>query len=177
MPCSACCSAIVSGVAMVLLHLQLDETALDADGESVDCNVSGEVQRFPGMKVEPGAVPRALDPAALLIQLTVRQRPVVVRAAVLDGDDLATAVEDPDLEVLPLHQAACAGRKLVERADVDDVRQIRSLHSALYPPPGDGSQRVRGPGASDVSPSPAGDSLQLGSIIRRGCAPGGRDPS
>src|SRR3954469_6379398 len=158
MPCSACCSAIVSGVAMVLLHLQLDETALDADGESVDCNVSGEVQRFPGMKVEPGAVPRALDPAALLIQLTVRQRPVVVRAAVLDGDDLATAVEDPDLEVLPFHQAACAGRKLVERADVDDVRQIRSLHSALYPPLAGGSQRARGPGASDVSPSRAAPS-------------------
>jgi len=55
---------------MVLLHLQLDETALDADGESVDCNVGGEVQRLPGMQVEPGAVPRAFHPAALLVQLT-----------------------------------------------------------------------------------------------------------
>src|SRR3569833_2506312 len=136
MPCSACCSVFVSGVVLVFLHLQLDETALDPDGESIDCNVSGEVLRLPGVKVEPGPVPRALDPAALLIQLAVRQGPVVVRAAVLDGEDVATAVEDPDLEVLPLHQASCAGRRLVERADVNDVRQIRSLHSALYPPPG-----------------------------------------
>src|SRR5688500_17862687 len=155
MPCSACCSAIVSGVAMVLLHLQLDEAALDPDGESIDCNVGGEVQRLPGVQVEPGPVPRAFDPAALLIQLAVRQGPVVVRAAVLDGEDLATTVEDPDLEVLPLHQASCAGRKLVERADVDDVRQIRSLHSALYPPPGGRSRRARVPDASGVSPPPA----------------------
>src|SRR6478735_908647 len=152
MPCSACCSAIVSGVAMVLLHLQLDETALDADGESVDWNVGGKIQRLPGVQIEPGAVPRALDPAALLVQLTVGQRPVVVRAAVLDRDDLAAAVEDPDLEVLPFHQATCAGRQLFERADVDDVGQIRSLHSALYPPLGGRSQRGRGPGASRSVP-------------------------
>src|SRR6185503_6647242 len=101
MPCSACCSAIVSGVAMVLLHLQLDETALDADGECVDGNVGGEVLRLPGAKIEPGSVPRALDPAALLVQLAIGQRPVVVRAAVLDREELACAVEDPDLEVLP----------------------------------------------------------------------------
>src|SRR5215207_9552732 len=147
MPCSACCSAIVSGVAMVLLHLQLDETALDADGKSVDCNVGGEVHRLPGVQVEPGAVPRALDPAAPLVQFALCQRPVVVRAAVLDGDDLASAVEDPDLEVLPLHQASCAGRKLVERADVDDVRQIRSLRSVLYP-----AQRPVSAGAAEQLP-------------------------
>ena len=62
----------------MLLHLQLDETALDADGESVDCNVSGEVQRLPGVQVEPGAVPRALDPAALLVQLAALILPVSV---------------------------------------------------------------------------------------------------
>src|SRR3954468_10746665 len=158
---------------MVLLHLQLDETALDADGKSVDSNVSGEVQRLPGMKVEPGAVPRALDPAALLIQLAVRQGPVVVRAAVLDGDDLATAVEDPDLEVLPLHQAACAGRKLVERADVDDVRQIRSLHSALYPP----LRAISAAAVEQVAIHAVRRARPSGSIIRRECAPRGLGPS
>src|SRR5689334_1356473 len=136
MPCSACCSAIVSGVAMVLLHLQLDQAALDADGKGVDGNVGGEVLRLPRSKVEPRAMPWALDPTARLVQLALGERPVVVRAAVLDGVQVATAVEDPDLEVLPLHQASCAGRELGDGADVDDGGQIRSLHSALYPPPG-----------------------------------------
>src|SRR6478752_7710922 len=146
---------------MVLLHLQLDETALDADGESVDWNVGGKIQRLPGVQIEPGAVPRALDPAALLVQLTVGQRPVVVRAAVLDRDDLAAAVEDPDLEVLPFHQATCAGRQLFERADVDDVGQIRSLHSALYPPLGGGL-------SAGEDPAPRGQSLAGGGLLPAG---------
>src|SRR5919112_3753161 len=100
MPCSACCSAMVSGVAMVLLHLQLDVAALDADGKGVDGNVGGEVLRLPAAQIEPGPVARALDPAMLLVQFALGERPVVVRAAVLDGEQLAAAVEDPDLEVL-----------------------------------------------------------------------------
>src|SRR5918997_4881409 len=148
MPCSACCSAMVSGVAMVLLHLQLDVAALDADGESVDGNVGGEVGRLPRAQVEPRPVPRALDPAAVLVQLALGERPVVVGAPVLDGVQRAGAVEDPDLEVLPFHETATAWRQLRKRADVDDGWHIRSLHSALYP-------------ARDRSPAPGPGAREL----------------
>ena len=56
---------------------------------------------------------------------------VVVRAAVLDGEDVAGAVEYADLEVLPLHELALAGGQLLEPADVDHGTQIRPLQSVL----------------------------------------------
>jgi hypothetical protein len=40
-------------------------------------------------------------------------------AAVLDGEDLATAVDDADLEVLPLDETLLAGGQLFNGADVD----------------------------------------------------------
>ena len=51
----------------------------------------------------------------LLVELAVDEIAVVVRAAVLDGEDVAGAVEDADLEVLPLDELALAGRQLLER--------------------------------------------------------------
>src|SRR5690349_11715460 len=72
------------------------------------------------MQVEQRAVARAFDGARGGIELAFGQRAVVVRAAVLDGEDLAVAVEDTDLEVLPFDDAGSAGRELGERADVDE---------------------------------------------------------
>src|ERR1700712_2890961 len=135
MPCSACCSARVSGVAMLLLHLQLDQPVLDENGERFDRDVGRQVLRGAGPEVEPGAMARALDPAPLLIQLALQQDPIVMRAAVFDREELATAVDDRDLEVVPFHDAMTARGQLGHGADVDDVRHIRFLHSGLYPPP------------------------------------------
>jgi hypothetical protein len=54
-----------------------------------------------------------------------------VRAAVLDREQLATAVEDADLEILPFDQAMVAGRELLDGADVDHGTQIRPWQSVL----------------------------------------------
>src|SRR3712207_8616275 len=51
------------------------------------------------------------DRARVLVELTLDEGAVVVRAAVLDREDLAVAVEDADLEVLPLDQAHATRRK------------------------------------------------------------------
>jgi hypothetical protein len=64
----------------------------------------------------------ALHRTPLLVQLTVEQDAVVVGAAVLDGEQLAGDVEDPDLEVLVLDEAVRAGRQLAQGADGDDLR-------------------------------------------------------
>jgi hypothetical protein len=60
------------------------------------------------------------DRAVHLVQLAVHQLAVVVRTAILDGEDLATAVDDADLEVLVLHETLAPRGELVERADVDE---------------------------------------------------------
>jgi hypothetical protein len=70
-------------------------------------------------------VARALDRAVLGIELAGDEVAVVVRAAVLDGEELAAAVEDADLEILPLHELALAGGELVHTADFDHRAQIR----------------------------------------------------
>src|SRR5919202_4184705 len=101
MPTSACCSAIASGVAMSV-DLQLDHAVVDADGEGVHGDVCRQGERLAGPQVEHRAVPWALHGTALAVELALDQIPVVVRAAVLDGDEVAVAVEDADLEVLPL---------------------------------------------------------------------------
>src|SRR3954453_13083058 len=64
---------------------------------------------------------RTLDGAGLRVEIAVRKRPVVVRAAVLDRVDRAAAVEHADLEILPFDQLAGAGRELGYGADVDDL--------------------------------------------------------
>ena len=70
---------------MVLVNLQLDRVVLDDDGERVDGDVGGQGHRLAGAQVEQRAVARALDGALVLVELALGERPVVVRAAVLDG--------------------------------------------------------------------------------------------
>src|SRR5919206_2341940 len=116
MPASACCSAITSGVAMPSLNFHSNHAVLDRDREGLDGLVRGQVQGLSGAQVEHRAVPRAFDRARLRVDRAVEELAVVVRAAVLDGEQLAVAVEDADLEVLPLDEAVLAGWQLVGRA-------------------------------------------------------------
>ena len=64
-------------------------------------------------------MPRALDCALLLVELTFDQRSVVMRAAVLDRVYGAGAVEHADLELLPLNKAHPARRELIDRTNLD----------------------------------------------------------
>src|SRR5215211_3595508 len=127
MCCSAAFSAstgsvLVSGVvAMRSVDLQLDDVVLDHDREGVDRDIGGQGLRLSGPQIEERSVAGTLDGAVLRIELPLGQRAVVVRAAVLERVDLAVAVEDADLEVLPLHDARGTGRELRERTDVDDL--------------------------------------------------------
>src|SRR5687768_2492838 len=100
MPISACCSARTSGVAMSV-NLDLDQAVLDGHREGVDGHVGGQVQRLSGAQVEDRPVPRALDRAGVLVELALDEVAVVVRATVLDRAQLAAAVDDGDLQVLP----------------------------------------------------------------------------
>src|SRR4051795_646211 len=85
---------------------------------------------------------RALDRALLGVELAFGEVAFVVRAAVLDRAQLAVAVEDRDLQVLPLDRAELAGRKLGDGADVEGLghgemsaeRESRPEHSELLPP-------------------------------------------
>src|SRR3954447_25495670 len=124
MPTSACCSAITSGVAIRSVDLHSNHAVLDEHREGVDGHVRRQVHGLSGAQVEPRPVPRALDHALVLVELAVDQLAVVVRAAVLDGEDLATAVDDPDLEIVVLHEALVPRGKLVQRADVDERTHV-----------------------------------------------------
>src|SRR5215204_2079450 len=123
MPISACCSARISGVAMSV-NLDLDQAVLDGHGERVHGHVGGQGQGPSGVQVELRPVSRALDRAVVLVELALDQVAVVVRAAVLDREQLAGAVEDADLEILPRDHAHSAGRELVEGTDVDQFGHI-----------------------------------------------------
>src|SRR5829696_6634018 len=120
MPTSACCSAMTSGVAMSV-HLDRYHAVPHRDRERVHGLVGGEVQGLSGPQVELGSVPGAFDRARGLVELALHQQAVVVRAAVLDGEEPAVAVEDADLEVLPCDQAHGARGKLGDGADVDGL--------------------------------------------------------
>jgi hypothetical protein len=72
-------------------------------------------------------VARALDRARRLVDVPLDQLPVVVRAAVLDGEHVAVAVEDADLEILPFDETMLAGGKLFDAADVDQGAQKSDL--------------------------------------------------
>src|SRR5262245_10959257 len=119
MPASACCSAITSGVAIRSVDLHSNHAVLDEHREGVDGHVRRQVQGLSGPQVEARAVPRALDRAVVLVELAFDELAVVVRAAILDREDLATAVDHADLEILVLEEPLLPGGKLVERADVD----------------------------------------------------------
>src|SRR3954464_12041558 len=115
-------SVLISGVAMRSVDLQLDDVVLDPDPEGVDRDVGGQGLRLAGAQVEQRPVARALDGAVVGIELPLGERTVVVRAAVLEGEQLAIAVEDADLEILPFDDARGTGRELREGANVDGLR-------------------------------------------------------
>src|SRR3954452_9285064 len=100
MPTSACCSAITWGVAIRSVDLHSNHAVLDDHRKGVDGHVRRQVQGLSGAQIEARTVPGALDRAVLFIQLAIHQLAIVVRASVLDGKDLATAVDDADFEVL-----------------------------------------------------------------------------
>src|SRR3954463_11790718 len=118
MPASACCSAITSGVAIRSVDLHSNHAVLDEHREGVDGHVRRQVQGLSGAQVEARPVRGALDRAIVVIELAFARWAVVMRAAVLDGEDLASAVDDADLEVLPRDEALLARRQLFEGADV-----------------------------------------------------------
>jgi len=72
-------------------------------------------------------VPGTFDRALVLVQLAVDELAVVVRAAVLDGEDLASAVDHADLEVLPRDEALLARWQVFEGADVDQRTHGRQI--------------------------------------------------
>src|SRR5215208_2247309 len=122
MPASACCSAMTSGVAMSV-DLQSNHAVLDRHREGVDRLVRRKIQWPTGPQVEHGAMTRALDGAGGFIHGSVEQLAVVVRAAILDRQQLAVAVEDADLQLLPRDETMLAGRELLDGADVDQLAQ------------------------------------------------------
>src|SRR4051794_11379776 len=109
MPTSACCSASTSGVAIRSLDFHSNHAALDDHREGVDGNVRGQVHGLAGSQVEARAVARALDRAVLCVELALHELAVIVRAAVLDREQLAVAIEDADLEVVHLDETLLAG--------------------------------------------------------------------
>src|SRR5215204_4902671 len=119
MPISACCSAITSGVAIRSVDLHSNHAVLDEHRKGVDGYVRRQVQGFSGPQVEARAVSGTFDHAVGVVELAFDQLSVVVRAAILDGEDLAAAVDHADLEVLELDQALLARRQLFDGADVD----------------------------------------------------------
>src|SRR3954454_21678842 len=119
MPTSACCSAITSGVAMSSVDLHSNHAVVDRDGERLDRDVGGQVQRLAGPQTEDRAVPRALDGAVREVELALHQVAVVRGAPLLYGEHLAAGVDHAHLEALPLGAAAAAGRELGHGADVD----------------------------------------------------------
>src|ERR1044072_2100058 len=99
MPASACCSAITSGVAIRSVDLHSNHAVLDDHRKGVDGHVRRQGHGLSGAQVKPRPVPGTLDRTLVLVELALDQLAVVVRAAVLDGEDLAAAVDDADLEV------------------------------------------------------------------------------
>src|SRR4051812_5904941 len=106
---------------MCLLDLQLDQIAGDDHRKGVHRLVRGQGLGSAGLEIEERAVAGALDLARIGVEGALGERAVVVRAAVLDGVQIAVAVEDADLEILVLDQLHGAGRELGYGADVDDL--------------------------------------------------------
>src|SRR6478752_3029183 len=129
MPASACCSAITSGVAIRSVDLHSNHAVLDDHRKGVDGYVRRQVQGLPRAQVELRPVPGTFDHTVRLVQLAVHEFAVVVRAAILDGEDLTAAVDDADLEVLVFHEAFGSRRELFELADVDEGTHVRNTDS------------------------------------------------
>ena len=71
---------------------------VDGTGYVATGRYAGRVSGPPRADVEARAVPRADDDALVRVPVALAERPVVVRAAVLDRDELAAAVVDADVE-------------------------------------------------------------------------------
>src|ERR1700742_1607092 len=113
MPASDSFSAITSGdVAMFLCDLQGDGVVRDGGRERLHRLESWERPRPAGGQGEEGAMTRALDGAGGGVELALGERPVVVRAAVLDRVDRAVAIENADLHPVVLDKALRARRQL-----------------------------------------------------------------
>ena len=109
----------------------------DSDGEAnlkVDDDVAGVVhpgaerldgedgrerERLPAADVDVRAVPRADGVALVEVEVALAERPVVVRAAILDRVDLAAEVVDAHRDLARVDDLHLARGQLVERADVD----------------------------------------------------------
>jgi len=76
-------------------------------------------------------MPRAFHRARFLVELAVDERAVVVRTAVLNRVDRSAAVENTDLEILPLDQAHGAWRELCKWAYIDGLRHVNLSPSRL----------------------------------------------
>src|ERR1051326_69357 len=118
MPASSLFSATTSGVAMSV-DLQDDGVVHDGRRERLHRGEGWKSLRPAGAQVEEGTVARARGRAGGWIELALGERPVVVRAAVLDRVQGALAVEDADLAPVVLDQAHRAGRQLGGGADCD----------------------------------------------------------
>src|SRR3954454_246208 len=105
MPTSACCSAITSGVAIRSVDLHSNHAVLNDHRKGVDGHVRRQVQGLSAAQVEPRPVPRIFDHSVLFIELALDELAVVVGAAILDGEDLAAAIDAADLQILKLHEA------------------------------------------------------------------------
>src|SRR5690242_8449571 len=79
-----------------LIDCDTHDSVDDLDRIRLDRLVGGQRQRTTGRKLEGRPVARADDGAAILVPLALAQRPVVVRAAILDGVEPAAAVVDAD---------------------------------------------------------------------------------
>src|SRR6476469_7908001 len=101
MTASSLFSAKTSGVAMSV-DLQGDRVVLDGHRERSHRSIGGERLGPAGGQVEERAVAGALDGAGRGVELALGQRPVVVRAAVLDRVERSVAVEDADLGAVVL---------------------------------------------------------------------------
>src|SRR3954447_18597159 len=132
MPASACCSAITSGVAIRSVDLHSNHAVLDDHRKGVDGHVRRQVQGLSGAQIKARAVPRALDRTVFVVQLPFNQFAVVMRAAILDGEQLASTVDDADLEVLPRDETLLAGWELFEGADVDQGTHAEKIRFRRY---------------------------------------------
>jgi len=81
-----------------------------------NCGERRQAHRDPALEIEPRSVPRTDDHAGLGLPVALAQRPVVVRAAVLDREEPPTAVVDTDLLPAGFDQPHLARR---QRADLD----------------------------------------------------------
>src|ERR671921_1234335 len=105
MPTSACCSAITSGVAIRSIDLHSNHAVLDEHREGVDGHVRRQVQGLSGPQIETRPMPRTFDRTVVFVQLALDEFAVVMRTAVLDGEDLAPAIDHTDFQIFPRDKA------------------------------------------------------------------------